>query len=281
MIDCYRVLGVSPHASQSDIRAAYIARMKRLHPDTRSAPDAAEADAGDISSAYWQLRTRDRRAEHDRHVLASTSLASADRSYGAPSKRLVPNVVRRTRPVRRRESASRMLVGAAMGILVLALAAPAGLFWLAQLNPIEPARATVMARPAASEADLRRPLDSAMRAAAADDFAAILRDFGLPGARTYSRQCLSELSARASMTMLDYCIAFDDAAANWERPKLAKEGGKSFFADAQRSGQYREIAEALREPDVRRAMMTEAGYFDRMAPLRAGTEAVVAQLSAL
>jgi hypothetical protein len=82
------------------------------------------------------------------------------------------------------------------------------------------------------------------------------------------------------MTMLDYCIAFDDAAASWERSKLVKDGGKSFFADAQRSGQYREVASDLREPDVRQAMLKEAGYFGRAAPVRAGTEALVAAISA-
>jgi hypothetical protein len=279
MIDCYRVLGVSPHASQSEIRAAYIARMKVLHPDARSGGDAPPADASDISAAYWQLRTRERRLEHDRHLFASTSLAAAPGGAGLARRPLIsplPPLPRRPRHPQRRERSSRVLMGAAMGIVVLALAAPAGLFWMAHLYPIQTARATASAiQPAIPP---RRPLDGAMRAAAVDDFATVVRDFGLEGARNYSRRCLAELSARASMTMLDYCIAFDDAAANWERPQEKDGRAKRFFADEQRSAQYRGIADDVREPEVRRAMLLEAGFFGR-APRFLGEAA--AKLSSL
>jgi hypothetical protein len=61
--------------------------------------------------------------------------------------------------------------------------------------------------------------------------------------------------------MLDYCIAFDDAAANWERPKPGAVRKAEFFSDDQRSGTYREAALSMHEPAVRQAMLQEASFF--------------------
>jgi hypothetical protein len=261
MTDCYRILGVSPHASPDEIRVAYIAKMKVLHPDAgASGGGKAKAGASEITAAYWQLRDSDRRSQHDRHVFASTALAERKPPPVPPRRRLLPVINRRPPRVRQRERTSRMLLGAAAGIVVLAFAAPAGLFWFAHLNPIEAARASA-ASLAEVPAPVRRPLDSAMRTAAAEDFAGVVRDFGLDGARTYSKRCLAELSARASMTMLDYCIAFDDAAARWERPSGCGVSKAALFADDQRSAIYREAARAIPEPMVRRAMLQEAEFF--------------------
>ncbi|HZG47205.1 MAG TPA: DnaJ domain-containing protein [Allosphingosinicella sp.] len=264
MIDCYRVLGVSPHASQADIRAAYISRMKVLHPDARSASGDAAAAAGEITAAYWQVRTRERRIEHDRRLFASPSIAETHRHPPAWRRsRLIPIVPLPPPRPPRADAVSRVLFRTALGMVALALAAPAGLFWFAHLNPIESARASAAAGPVVSAVEKRRPLDGAMRAAAADDFGRVLRDFGMKGADAYSRRCLAELSARASMSMLDYCIAFDDAAANWERPRDASPSGKSSFAADRRADLYREIAGKLGEPDVRGAMVQEANFFSR------------------
>jgi curved DNA-binding protein CbpA len=261
MTDCYRILGVSPHASQDEIRAAYIAKMKVLHPDAAVSGSEKAAGASEITAAYWHLRDKDRRSEHDRRVFASTALAAANRLPPLPRRRLLPTINRRPPPVRPKERTSRVLKGAAAGIVMLALAAPAALFWVAHFNPIVSARAHAGAPPVVWAPAVRRPLDGMMRAAAADDFAAVIRDFGWDGARNYSRRCLAELSARASLTMLDYCIAFDDAAANWERPKSGAVSKAEFFSDDQRSGTYRETALSMREPAVRQAMLQEANFF--------------------
>jgi hypothetical protein len=220
MIDCYRVLGVSPRASQAEIRAAYIGRMKVLHPDAGRVSNDAAAAAGEITAAYWQVRTPERRKEHDRRLFASTSVAGAGHLPPAPRRGWgAARAARQPPGPRRGNGVSQILWRTAVAIVILALAAPAGLFWFAYLNPIEAARASasVGSAAAAAAAETRRPLDAAMRAAAADDFATVLQDLGPAGASGYSRRCLTELSARASMTMLDYCVAFDDAAANWER----------------------------------------------------------------
>jgi curved DNA-binding protein CbpA len=265
MIDCYRILGVSPHASQAEIRAAYIARMKVLHPDASSGPaGSAEAEASEISAAYWQLRTDDRRAEHDRQLFAPIRLAAPVSGLGASPRRHPGLAARAPKPMRGpRERGSSVLVGVAVGMVLIALAAPAGLFWMAHLYPLEAARAR--ATPViAAPPEPRRPLDAGMRTAAADDFATVVRDFGLAGAQAFSSRCLAELPARASMTMLDYCIAFDDAAATWERSRrVAPDRERSrLFTSGQRSGAYRVIAEQVQEPEVRNAMLQEARHFE-------------------
>lgn len=270
MIDCYRVLGVSPHASQAEIRAAYIARMKVLHPDARSASRDAAAAAGEITAAYWQVRTRERRIEHDRHLFASTSVGEPNRPSPAWRRsRLIPIVPLPPPRPRRGDAVSRALLRTAVGIVALALAAPAGLFWFAHLNPIEAARASAGGGPVIPALETRRPLDGAMRAAAADDFSRVLRDLGMTGVAAYSRRCLAELSARTSMTMIDYCVAFDDAAANWERPRDTSRAGERSFTDDRRAALYRGIAEKLSEPEARQAMFQEANFFGRQATDRA------------
>jgi hypothetical protein len=136
---------------------------------------------------------------------------------------------------------------------------------MAHLNPIEAARAGGTIAIAAVP-EPRRPLDAGMRAAAADDFATVVRDFGLPGVEAFSRRCLAELPVRASLTMLDYCIAFDDAAANWERSRrVPKDQERNrFFTNDQRSAAYRAIARLVQEPEVRGAMLQEARHFEGM-----------------
>jgi len=52
--DPYRVLGVSPDASEDEIKAAYRRMAKKYHPDINHAPDA-EAKMKEVNDAYSQL----------------------------------------------------------------------------------------------------------------------------------------------------------------------------------------------------------------------------------
>ena len=61
--DPYRILGVSPDASDHDIREAYRARARRLHPDVVG--EAALDDMRALNQAWAQLKDPDRRAAHD------------------------------------------------------------------------------------------------------------------------------------------------------------------------------------------------------------------------
>jgi hypothetical protein len=60
----YEILGVNQDASSSDIKKAFRARAKRVHPDIAGA--AAQADMRRLLTAYETLSDVDRRGEYDR-----------------------------------------------------------------------------------------------------------------------------------------------------------------------------------------------------------------------
>ena len=64
-VTLYEVLGASRDASEDDLRRAYRAAARELHPDVN--PDAATSDAMRRLNAAWAvLGNPDRRREYDR-----------------------------------------------------------------------------------------------------------------------------------------------------------------------------------------------------------------------
>ena len=64
----YDVLGVTPEASQEDIKKAYRLLAKTYHPDVNREPSAA-IRFKEINEANQVLSAPDKRARYDRHVL--------------------------------------------------------------------------------------------------------------------------------------------------------------------------------------------------------------------
>lgn len=60
----YQTLGVEPGATAAQIRAAYRAKAKSLHPDVSAASDAS-AQFAEVARAYEVLSDRARRGEYD------------------------------------------------------------------------------------------------------------------------------------------------------------------------------------------------------------------------
>ncbi|XP_065871399.1 chaperone protein dnaJ GFA2, mitochondrial [Euphorbia lathyris] len=63
--DYYDVLGVSKNASSSEIKKAYYALAKKLHPDTNKDDPEAEKKFQEVSKAYEVLKDEEKRGQYD------------------------------------------------------------------------------------------------------------------------------------------------------------------------------------------------------------------------
>jgi curved DNA-binding protein CbpA len=63
--DPYAVLGVAPTATPAEITHAFRAKLRSLHPDTRSTA-VGDAELREVVAAYGLLRDPERRADYDR-----------------------------------------------------------------------------------------------------------------------------------------------------------------------------------------------------------------------
>lgn len=80
--DPYAVLGVKPEATQDEIRKAYRALAKKLHPDLNPGDKKAEEKFKQVSAAYDLVGDADKRARYDRgEVDASGNERPRERYY--------------------------------------------------------------------------------------------------------------------------------------------------------------------------------------------------------
>ncbi|MBY0114283.1 MAG: DnaJ domain-containing protein [Phycisphaerales bacterium] len=80
--DLYSILGVSHTASQDEIKKAYRALARKLHPDVNKAPNAA-TEFGKVQEAYDVLSDEKKRRYYDQFGVAPGSAASEAGSAGS------------------------------------------------------------------------------------------------------------------------------------------------------------------------------------------------------
>ena len=73
--DPYKVLGVSPDASDDEIKAAYRRLAKKYHPDLNPGDEHAAQMMNEINAAYDQIKNPSRRAPAE--PTAATEAATA------------------------------------------------------------------------------------------------------------------------------------------------------------------------------------------------------------
>lgn len=80
-VDAYAVLGVSPRATQRELKAAHRTLVARHHPDVVPPEDrpAATRRVQDVNVAYGLVRDQSARAEYDRLRHLHTARGAADR----------------------------------------------------------------------------------------------------------------------------------------------------------------------------------------------------------
>ncbi len=90
MNDPYRVLGIKPDASQEEVRAAYLALVKKYHPDKYQDPDLKELaneKLKDVNEAYDQLtkKTSQTTASSGASGYSSYGYSGQGGAYSGPS----------------------------------------------------------------------------------------------------------------------------------------------------------------------------------------------------
>jgi curved DNA-binding protein CbpA len=135
--DYYRLLGVHPSASTEELRRAYRARARSLHPDVRGASPEADSRMAELNAAWAVLRDPAARSGYDRSLQLGTPAAGGSPGFAADER---GTAQARSRPApsaaHARERGSRVLaVGRLMVALALAGGAPVAAFGFASGAP--------------------------------------------------------------------------------------------------------------------------------------------------
>ena len=235
----YEVLGVPRTADAAAIRAAYIAQIKRYHPDRLRSKGGGldEAKAQEINRAFDVLRDPAKREAYDLSLDAPAKPPPPP--IRQPARR--PAVLKPVAPVAVRP---RKPIGRLILLILLILGATAAAWhWAPWPGRDRGAQAEEPAaeqpHPPEVEAD---DVDDAVT-----DLAWIAENGTAADALAYSRHCHAELSPQPRFSLLDRCTAFDIAAAKWleSQQPVGAAGVLPFFAGSVRERRFRQAMALL------------------------------------
>ncbi|XP_020264751.1 delta-1-pyrroline-5-carboxylate synthase-like [Asparagus officinalis] len=86
--DYYNILGVSKNATALEIKKAYYALAKKLHPDKNKNDAKAERKFQEVSRAYEVLKDEEKRSLYDQLDVASSQLVVTDSDFKDPGFRM-------------------------------------------------------------------------------------------------------------------------------------------------------------------------------------------------
>lgn len=103
----YEILGVTPGASEKDIKEAYYKKARDLHPDKAKNEDEKSKNEelfADVSKAYNVLKDKTRREEYNLSMGSSTAAAGASKGKGgAAAQPKKPAPLKNSEPARAAE----------------------------------------------------------------------------------------------------------------------------------------------------------------------------------
>jgi len=199
----YQTLGVHNHSEPASIRAAYLALVKRYHPDARgNIGDTAAAELYRINIAYSVLRDPAKRAVYDAELLQSRLIL---RPPPRQDRRL-PVV-----PVRKRRRRTGRLTALVVAVCLVLIV------WdrdslREQLMPD-----SVWHAPRASQNGTKAAVGSANELDVdprVQDAVAFASEMPAGEALATSRRCFDEVDTYPSLSIADQCVAFDLAYAS-------------------------------------------------------------------
>ncbi len=250
----YAVLNVAPDADPAVIEAAYKALMKKYHPDVlHGAPTGDARKAAEINEAFQILRDPERRARYDSNERARQD---AFRRAAVPPGRSVAPIYHAA-PLPRRRSRWPKLV------LVLAAAAAALFLWN-ESDEVRRAFGIETGAFAAQTATGSGPpgavkVKDVERALA--EFQRIKDSSGLVGLSAFSQDCFADQGRLPTASDLDFCVAFDHAAAVYD----AKIAGD----DLPQLRRFQPTELSLRHETAARLVSGDKGWVDqRLTQLR-------------
>lgn len=248
--DFYEVLGISPTSEDVVVQAAFKALMRKHHPDTNNSA-GAEARAKAINEAYSVLKDPARRARYDaqRHRSGQKKASppppprpSAARPRGkAERPKAPPHPI--DKPGDRTVSiaiAAAVLVAVGVGLYSVELGSadpvrevdsswqPPG--WNDAETPAAVGDASAVSEgetgPQTPPEELVPSLgeSSDKIVLAVRTFVSVQRQNGMAGATSYSMDCFAAAERKADIVGVDFCVAFDIAATEFDRAVAGQAG---------------------------------------------------------